>query len=367
MTGSGGSGDSTFAYVSAASSQGSYEIDAFAVSADGALTPVSGSPFTTKGYGPLSMTADNSMLFGADGYSVYSFSIASDGALQPAQSFAAGYLSRSAPPEPTGGPINLFFDGSRSTLYDGFANLDGTENNGYQALRFTASGVIGLIGNQGASPALDGVLAFSGNNQFAFTSSCYHGTPMISAFSRSSSGDLTALSGAGFSAMPAAPSGEGYCPLGAAADTSNHLVVSVGITPPDDQPTTGPWQLATYTIGASGSVSTTSTSSTMPTTSVGQPLSYRLSPDDQYLAVGGQSGLQVFAYNASSGTISTLAGSSVLTSDNISQVSWDSAGHLYALSSQAGALYVYSVNASAVSAASGSPYSIGGASALAVN
>lgn len=359
------SGNSTNVYVSASPSQGSYEIEAYTAGVDGSLAPVSGSPFATKGYGPLSMAAHGSILFGADGYSIDAFSIASNGSLKQIHSYNAGYLSKSGS-EPIGGPVDLFFNSSATTLYDGFANLSGTENNGYQALSFNANGAVNLIGNQGSGPALDGVLAFSGNDQFAYTSSCYHGTAAISGFARGSNGSLTGLAGQGFLAMPVAPAGDNYCPNGAATDSSNHLILSVGLAPPDGMQPTGPWQLATYSIDGSGQVSTASTSSTMPTTDVGQPNSYRLSPDGQYLAIGGQMGLQVFAYDANTGVISNLGNSSVLTGDNISQVAWDANDHLYALADQSGSLYVYTVSASGESAVSGSPYSLPGAYALTV-
>jgi WD40 repeat protein len=372
-TGSDGSGSSggsdpasTFAYVSSAPESSTYQINGYSVAASGALTPIAGSPFSTTGYGPLSMASTGSMLFGADGYSIDSFSIGSNGALKQTSSFAAGKLSQSSPSEPVGGPINLFFDASSSTLYDGFANLDGTENNGYQALSVSSGGAVKLIGNQGASPALGGMLAFAGNDEYAYTSSCYHGIPEISAFARGSNGALTQMAGGNFSAMPAAPSGDGYCPLGATADSSNHLIVSVGETSGDAMESSGPWQLATYSIDGSGNVSTVSTSSTMPTTDVGQPVSYLFSPDDKYLAVGGLAGLQVFAYDSTSGAISSLGTSAVLTGDNISQVAWDSGDHLYALAQQASNLYVYSVSSSGATAVSGSPYAAPGAYALTV-
>ena len=365
-SGSGSGGSAAYAYVSTTPSSTTYQIDGFAAAASGALTPISGSPFTTQGYGPLSMAASGSLLFGADGYSIDSFSIASDGSIRQVNSFAAGHLSSSSPPQPIGGPVDLFFDTSGSTFYDGFANLDGTENNGYQALSFNSGGAVSLIGSAGSGPALGGVLAFSGNDQFAYTSSCYHGIPSISGFARGSNGGLTALASESFSAMPAAPSGDSYCPLGAATDAANHLILSVGVTPPEALQSSGPWQLATYTIDSSGNASTTGASSNMPTTNVGQADSYQLSPDNKYLAVGGQSGLQVFAYDSGTGTISTLSGSAVLTGDGIDQVAWDSGDHLYALAAQANSLYVYAVSGSGAAAVSGSPYAVQGAYALTV-
>jgi hypothetical protein len=349
----------TYAYVSSTTSSGTFQISGYAVGSDGTLKQITGSPFVTSGYSPLALSGTGAMLFGADGYSIDSFTVASDGSLKQVSSFAAGNLSKGSPPTPVGGPIDLFFDHSSSVLYDGFANLNGTGNNGYQALSFDSkTGQVALIGNAGSSPGLDGVLAFTSGNQFAYTTSCYRGIPAITGFERGGNGTLTPLSESGPAPMPAAPSGQGYCPQGAAADSSNHLIIVVGITPSGGMPPTGPWQLAIYTVNSSGSVSTASTSSNMPTTNVGQPQSYLLSSDGKYLAVGGSSGLQVFAYSSTSGTITALGGGTVLTSAGISQIAWDAGDHLYALSRQSNSLSLYSVSASGATAVSGSPYSI---------
>lgn len=353
-----GSSTATYAYVSSTTAAGTYQISGYAAGSDGTLKSLAGSPFATIGYGPLTMSETGSLLFGADGYSIYSFAAASDGSLKQISSFAAGNLSKTSPPSPVGGPVSLFFDHAGLTLYDGFANLNGTGNNGYQALSFNSkTGEVELIGNAGSSPGLDEALAFTSGDQFAYTTSCYRGIAAITGFQRGSNGALTPLSESGLAPMPTAPTGQGYCPQDVISDSGNHLIIAVGITPGGGMPPTGPWQLATYTVNSDGSVSTVSTSTSMPTTNVGTPQSYRLSPDGKYLALGGASGLEVFQYSSTSGTITALASGAALTTGSISQVAWDSGDHLYALSRQSNNLYVYSVSSSGAAAVSGSPYS----------
>ena len=355
----GGSSSATYAYVSNARASGAFQISGYSVGSDGTLKEVSGSPFPTTGYRALSLAAGGSLLFGADGYSVYSFSVGSGGPLEQIGSFTAGALSTSSPASPVAGPVDLFLDTSATTLYDGFANLNGTENNGYQALTVNAStGQVALIGDQGSSPELDTPLVFSNNDQFAYTSSCYHGIPAISRFQRGANGALTELSTMGYSALPTPPSGESYCPSGAAADSSGHLIVAVGSGPGNGMEPTGPWQLAVYTIDGAGNLSTTSTSANMPTVKVGQPNTYILSPDNKYLAVGGQSGLQVFQYTATTGTITALGSGSPISTDNVNRLAWDSGDRLYAVSIQGNSFAVYSVSSSGATPVAGSARSI---------
>ena len=354
---------STFVYIANSPSSGKYQISGYTVSSAGALTPISSSPYPTTGYGPLLMAGHGSYLFGADGYTVYSFSIASDGSLKRVSSMNVGTLSNTGTSGPTGGPAQLFYDRGYNTLYSYFINLAGTDNSGYQAYAInTANGQLSIINSAGASPALAGPLQFIGNDQFAYTSNCYHGTPTISGFSRDMTGALTGVSGNSPFPSPTPPSGDSYCPYEAAADNANHVVVSVGATPPASFSPTGPYQLATYTVDNTGTLTTTSTAMNMPATQVGQPNTYLFSADGKYLAVGGPSGLGVYSNN--NGTLTAVGG--LLNSDNINQVEWDANDHLYALSTQSNQLYIYTVSTTGATAVSGSPYSTMGATGLAV-
>jgi hypothetical protein len=80
-----------------------------------------------------------------------------------------------------------------------------------------------------------------------------------------------------------------------------------------------------------------------------------MSPSGKYLAVGGSTGLQIFHFNGAN-PITKFTGR--LTSSPINQVYWDNSNHLFAISSSAGRLFVYTVTTAGAKAAPGSPHAI---------
>ena len=125
----------------------------------------------------------------------------------------------------------------------------------------------------------------------------------------------------------------------------------------------GPAQLATYTAGSSGNLSTTSTIGNMPETSVGTVTGVGMAPSGKLLAVAGTAGLQVFHFNGAS-PITHDTG--LLTKDQVDQVFWDNDNHLYAISQSAGKLFVFTVTPTSANQAAGSPYTISNQLDLAV-
>jgi hypothetical protein len=117
----------------------------------------------------------------------------------------------------------------------------------------------------------------------------------------------------------------------------------------------GEAQLAVYTAGSSGSLTTTSTASNMPTTTVTSVTDIWPSPSGKLLAVAGTRGLQIFNFNGAS-PITKNTG--LLTTVEIDQVYWDNDNHLHALSRSKGKLFVFNVTATSHSEADGSPYAI---------
>jgi hypothetical protein len=87
------------------------------------------------------------------------------------------------------------------------------------------------------------------------------------------------------------------------------------------------------------------------------------SPAGNLLAVGGPGGLQVFHYNGAK-PITKYTG--LLTTTSITQMFWDNDNHLYALSTSATKLFVFTVTPTSFSQAPGSPYTIPNAAAVAV-
>ncbi|HVR27241.1 MAG TPA: hypothetical protein VMU26_28420 [Candidatus Polarisedimenticolia bacterium] len=156
-------------------------------------------------------------------------------------------------------------------------------------------------------------------------------------------------------AMPAAQSGDIYCPYLAAADSANHVAVPVEALNHSSLQPSGAYQLAAYSADRSGNLSTTSTYRNMPKVAVASVTSVSVSPSGKLLAVGGSAGLQVFHFNGSS-PITHFTG--LLTKDEVDQVAWDNDSHLYAISRSAGNLFVFTVTSTGCSQAAGSPYAI---------
>ncbi len=342
-----------FVYVSSLGSESQTQIDAYAVGPDGDLRPVPGSPFAENG---TTLAARGNWLFSSDTVSIYSFSVAANGALTLASSINAQAYNGYA----DGGPINLFFDRTGTTLYDLdiYGNL--SANNTYQFFHVARSGgALSYLGATSvATPNFDSPLSFVRSNQYAYGAGCYHGDQALYGFSRTDGGDLSDLNLT--PPFPAAQNGA-YCPYLAVDDGQNHLAVS--LSPNNDLTPTGPTQLAVYMADSSGNLTTTSTSQNMPAVSIGNLNAMAMSPSGKMLAVGGSGGLQVFHFNGAD-PITVYTG--LLTADQISQVAWDNDNHLYAIGSSSGKLYVFTFTPRNYSQAPGSPHMISSPLYLAV-
>jgi len=327
-----------YVYIANNPSGSTYQIHGYAAGSNGKLTPIPGSPFaTTASY----LAVNGKWLFATNGIDIYSYSVAANGSLKQVDALEV---------EPTGGLVDLFLDHSGTSLYTDYF----TENNEYLAYSIdNANGKLTSINNVMGGTEIGTVASFIGNNEYAYSSSCYHFNPLIYGLQRSSDGAITMLNDN--IPIPAGSPGNFYCPWLAAADTTKH--VAVAMQPHDDstwQPT-GPYQLAVYTADRAGDLSTNSRFATMPEVKVGIVTEYWPSPSGKLLAVGGRLGLQVFHFNGAN-PITNYTG--LLVSQQVDQMFWDNANHLYAISRSAGKLYVFTVTPTSVSQAAGSPYSI---------
>jgi hypothetical protein len=339
-------------YVSAATGA-TNEINAYVAHANGTMTPVAGSPFAGNG---AYLAANRGWLFSTDTVNIYSYSIAADGALTQASSINAQQYNQ----YPTGGPISLFFDRTGTTLYDEDIYWDGANNN-YQSFDLNPqSGTLTYLGaTNSVSAAWITPLTFIANNKDAYGSTCLKGSQYIYGFSRSSNGTLTDMNIT--PAIPTAPQG-GYCPYLAAADAANDVAIS--LTPTDDgYSPIGPAQIGVYTADSSGDLTTNSTSANMPPTAVGTVIDMKASPSGKLLAIAGTTGLQVFHFN---GPNPATHFTGLITNDEVDQIFWDNANHLYAVSRSTGQLFVFNVDSKSCVPAQGSPYSIPNAENIAV-
>ena len=339
-----GSSPVAYVYVSSPNPPSYGLIYAYSASSTGQLTLVSTAP-SSASY----MALNGAWLFGTDGTYIYSFSIAANGALSQISSINATSYN----PYDSGGPGNLFLDHTGATLYDGDIYAYGTGSNAYQA--FSIDQNTGQLNFLQLTPDGGGeagnVLSFTGSNVYAYSSSCSNFAPAIYGYKRKSDHTLTALTIN--PKIPAAPSGEYYCPYFAAADPTNHVAIS--LTPYKSFSPSGQPRLAVYTQTSTGNLTTTSTTANMPSTQITAIYDVWMSPSGKLLAVAGAGGLQVFHFNGAN-PITHYTG--LLTTDTINQVFWDNANHLYALSPSSKKLHVFTVTPTTHSEAPGSPYTI---------
>lgn len=340
-----------FVYVSSNPANSSTnEINAFAASSAGKLTPVTGSPFADD---VTSMAVNGKYLFGStrNGIYVASFAIEPDGALRWTTSNDIVRYNQSD----CGISGPLFLDHTGASLYDMEFDGNACANNVYHS--FAVNNASGQLHNLGGGPASSWFYlpaTFIGNNVYAYTATCISNLYwQISGFKRASNGVLSQINLT--APLPAAKQGDFWCPSQAAADPTNHVAFTFQPVNASTFNSDGAAQLATYAADAAGNLHTTSTRANMPTTSVGSVTSLGMSPSGKLLAVGGSAGLQVFHFNGAS-PITHDTG--LLTSQPIDQFFWDNANHLYAISRSAGKLYVFTITPTSATQASGSPYSI---------
>jgi hypothetical protein len=157
---------------------------------------------------------------------------------------------------------------------------------------------------------------------------------------------------------PTLPEGNYTVEYPDASPTGNYVVFE--LYPYDSNPP----QIGSYTVDSAGNISSTNTSSDMPTSGLEAPSS-TFSPDgklyvlygDQEGAGGSGNGIEIYSFNGASPlTLYT----SLLTGTQIDQVAWDSSNHMYAMSSHTNKLYVFTVTSTSVTQDSelsiGSPF-----------
>lgn len=355
----GGNAPVAYVYVSTpAATAGRNEVHAWTASANGKLAPIAGTPFQEN---VTSMAVNGKFLFGATltGNDVNSYRIETNGALRYAVTTNITRYNNTD----CASAGSVFADNTGTTVYNMEFRGDGCANNTYRSFRAeSATGGLENLGESGGNSWLYQPASFLGNNAWAYSASClgnmYWG---IFGFKRNSNGLLTEIP---ISApVPPPPNGEFFCPSETASDGSNHVAISMQGVRQLDFSSVGAAVLAVYTAQGNGNLITTSTTANMPQVSVGSVTDLEMQPGGKLLAVAGSGGLEVFHFNGA-GPVTHFTG--LLTSDSIDQCFWDKTGHLYAISSKQGQLFVFSVTSGGVHPAPGSPYAVSHAEYLAV-
>ncbi|MBS1804039.1 MAG: hypothetical protein JST28_11780 [Acidobacteria bacterium] len=325
------------------------QITAFAVSADGKLSTVAGSPFR-EDVGAMAVNRGHLAAINNSRPNIDIFAIEPNGALRYQSS--ADY-SKHAPNNDCVFANKLFFDRTGSTLYVQEFNAD-CANTGVASFALNKlAGSLRYLGVNitGDFPGDDNVAHFIGNNVYAYTavnSDCmYYG---IYGFQRRPSGLLA--TGGSLANYPApSTSFSRFVPELLATDQANNIAMLMQPANPPDCAAAPP-QLAVYTVSAAGNLSTKSKYSNMPATLVTNPYDMKMSPSGRLLAVAGQQGLQIFHFNGSN-PITHDTG--LLTTDPVDQVFWDNSNHLYAISKATGKLRLYTITPTSMQLVSGTP------------
>jgi hypothetical protein len=348
-----------YVYVSTTPANSSVnEIVAYAAAGNGRLTPVPGSPITAD---VTSLALNGHYLFGSNvnGVNVDTYAIESNGALTPANqtdvtSFNSSDCGITGP---------LFLDRTGHTLYD-LEYIGDCANNQYTSFHIgTTTGALTDLGAGMSSSWLSQPARFIGNDKFAYSAACLSDMFWtIFGLERSSSGLLSSINN--FSApLPTPKAGDFYCPSQVATDSGNHVAIALQPVSQDSFSPDGGPRIGSFTAASNGDLSTTNTSADMPESLVGTALSMSMSPSGKLLAVGGSGGLQIFHFHSSAPpTVDT----GLLTTDEIDQMFWDDNHHLYAISTPANRLFVFTITPGHHHEAPGSPYTVEAPQGLAV-
>jgi 6-phosphogluconolactonase (cycloisomerase 2 family) len=344
------------------------QIVAWSADANGQLTPISGSPFS-ENVNSVSVSGNYLMAAATSAPDINTYTIGANGALTRVQQFDYAQQTQYQA-NACGGVGDLYFDRTGQSLYAGVGNYGCNTNNGIASFSVDPlDGSLKYLGIQNIGYNTTPRVNFDGSNKYAYSAyndGCYIFN--LTAMIRDSNGLVGYNSTYTAPPLITPPPGaqetmvQAFYPGPSASDSTNHFVFAEF---PCYKNSGTPAQLATYTIDASGNLSTTDTYATMPTTKVSAPEDLKMSPSGTLLAVGGKGGLEIFRFN---GTTLTADGD-LLTTDPIAQMFWDSHNHLYAITDNdtgtggisPGKLYVFTVQDSQISApeqAPSSPYTV---------
>jgi hypothetical protein len=319
---------STAAYVYVQVGGRAGAVYGYSANSSGQLTAISGSPFKP---GTAIVGGNGSQFFTLGETLLHSYSIGSDGAIGsqisqiPVYDYSgsdcgySGYPDDSAELDHTGKYMYVLLQGGTSGTCEA-----------YQTYAISSSGGFTFVGDtetniQDIEPVSGGTYLPSilGNETFAYAGDYSGHLSGLVGFQRESSGELQSLQ---FSQTgPGDVPDGGWCPQSPdASPTGNYLVAQVG-----ECDSGGNEYLASYTVDSKGNISSTNTTSGMPTT---EGTGTIFSPSGELFASWGVLGGGITLYHFN-GAAPLTPYTTLLSGTTINQVAWDGSNHLYAISS----------------------------------
>jgi hypothetical protein len=313
-------------------------VEGFDIAADGSAHPLTNGPFTAPGQDMRSL---GTCLYIA-GAALQSFAIQADGSLLPA----------SDPVIPSFGFRNQSIDRTGTTAYGIQLGSAGTApESSYAFIALGPDGSITYIGSTldlgDASLNYQQPLAFSLDNQFAYTADGAFSNEVISGFKRNADQRLTA-----FPVNVSLPPGAGAHGFAVPEHLIAHPTANFVVAVLDGR------SLGAFSVNADGSLQFLSQTTGQSTSPIPDEIAFN--PTGDIIATAGQSGIELFSF--ANGTMTHLQH----IDGAFTRLTWDKAGHMLALELAVGSdgliaspnLHIFTVAQGAATAAPGSPHAI---------
>lgn len=344
---------------------------------NGVLTASAAPPRQLTGNLVGILPAPTYALITLDSESVYFYALNSDGTIGTVSSSAdtANYYGAEC-----GLPVGASLDQPRGFVYVQLAGAtDAAGDNICDALQTYRVDTQGGD-SQGTITFVGGTIfdnsRFADPNAAPFSLATLYGfnmTPIEDAceddfntFSRETSGAVNYVSNPPPAYFPQPdPTGGGFFPLLATADSTNHLAVAMfqDFAPPCG--VTSGISLASFSVADNGELSSTNTFENMPPTG-NDVAALQFDPTGTVLAVAGD-GLLLYHFNGAQ-PITAFPGGNLLPGAGVSSIGFDNAGHLYAWGIDvdgAFKVFPFTISAQGVVTA-GSPLTVSGSTGMAV-
>jgi WD40 repeat protein len=248
----------------------------------------------------------------------------------------------------TAGSLSLDHTGQSLYVEVGLSDLD----SGINVFSAGSSNTVKQTQFVPAVAVAESALAFTENNQVAYTYVCTARVDGVFGYTRSSTGNLTQMSiSMQQPAPPITSPGTGYCVIGIAASAKGRVAIAWVPFQYASSVTVGnQTYVGIYNVNSDNSLTLVPNSGV--TTASTSTLALNFDPTGTYLAVAGNGGVQTYTLT-STGTLTAVA-SPQDAGVSFTSVAWDKSNHVFATSSSG--LYVWNAKNGMLSGAAGSPY-----------